>query len=124
MAVVVADGAAQQKGTRIAEFLGSCDKDYGGRQEGFPISKFLCQQTENKTNLDSSLFYLDSSAKLPQSQITGKYDFRVLRHTSCQKIISPVPWGPPDLNTLLLIRTDESRPQNRAYYYLLCSYLS
>lgn len=61
----MADGDAPWKGAKVAEFLGSCNNDYGERQEDFPFSKFSCQQPGNKTNLDPSLFFLYPSAKLP-----------------------------------------------------------
>lgn len=61
----MADGGAPWKGARVAEFLGSCNTDYRERQEDFTFSKFSCQKTGNKTNLDPSLFVLYSSAELP-----------------------------------------------------------
>ena len=63
--VVAADHDAPWKGARVAEFLGSSNTDYRERQDDFPFSKFSYQQTGNETNLDPSLFFLYSSAKLP-----------------------------------------------------------
>lgn len=82
----------------VAELPGSCNTNDGERQENFPFSKFSCQQSGNKTNLDPSLFFpvFIWKTSLVINSRQAEYNSRVLRQTSCQNSIGPVPWGPAD----------------------------
>lgn len=88
--------SSQREG--IAELSGSCNTNDGERQENFPFSKFSCQQSGNKTNLDPSLFFpvFIWKTSLVINSRQAECNSRVLRQTSCQNSIGSVPWGPAD----------------------------